>query len=87
MPIYLLKLYVGYKHEQIRTRYAINGNGKVVAFFHPFCNAGGGGERVMWSAIKALHQRYPQHCYIIYSGNPLLFSFEKFSLITPLLSL
>ncbi|KAH7645900.1 GDP-Man:Man(3)GlcNAc(2)-PP-Dol alpha-1,2-mannosyltransferase-like protein [Dermatophagoides farinae] len=69
MPIYLLKLYVGYKHEQIRTRYAINGNGKVVAFFHPFCNAGGGGERVMWSAIKALHQRYPQHCYIIYSDN------------------
>lgn len=25
-----------------------------IGFFHPFCNSGGGGERVLWSAIKAL---------------------------------
>jgi alpha-1,2-mannosyltransferase len=25
-----------------------------VGFFHPFCNSGGGGERVLWSCIKAL---------------------------------
>ena len=25
-----------------------------VGFFHPFCNSGGGGERVLWSAIKAV---------------------------------
>lgn len=25
-----------------------------VGFFHPFCNSGGGGERVLWSAIKVL---------------------------------
>jgi glycosyltransferase involved in cell wall biosynthesis len=25
-----------------------------VAFFHPYCNAGGGGERVLWCAIAAL---------------------------------
>lgn len=25
-----------------------------VGFFHPFCNSGGGGERVLWSAVKAL---------------------------------
>lgn len=25
-----------------------------VAFLHPFCNSGGGGERVLWSAVKAL---------------------------------
>ena len=30
----------------------------IVAFFHPYCNAGGGGERVLWVAIKALQQRY-----------------------------
>lgn len=26
----------------------------VVAFFHPFCSAGGGGERVLWKAIQVL---------------------------------
>lgn len=25
-----------------------------VGFFHPYCNAGGGGERVLWCAIRAL---------------------------------
>ena len=25
-----------------------------VGFFHPFCNSGGGGERVLWSAVKVL---------------------------------
>ncbi|CAJ0942424.1 unnamed protein product, partial [Mesorhabditis belari] len=28
-----------------------------IAFFHPYCNAGGGGERVLWCAIKAMQQR------------------------------
>ena len=27
-----------------------------VGFFHPFCNSGGGGERVLWSAVKAIQQ-------------------------------
>eukprot|EP00550_Attheya_septentrionalis_P009430 CAMPEP_0198297260 /NCGR_PEP_ID=MMETSP1449-20131203/36260_1 /TAXON_ID=420275 /ORGANISM="Attheya septentrionalis, Strain CCMP2084" /LENGTH=449 /DNA_ID=CAMNT_0043998143 /DNA_START=201 /DNA_END=1550 /DNA_ORIENTATION=- len=27
---------------------------KVVAFFHPHCSAGGGGERVLWKAVEAL---------------------------------
>jgi len=25
-----------------------------VGIFHPYCNAGGGGERVLWCAVKAL---------------------------------
>jgi len=29
-----------------------------VAFFHPYCNAGGGRERVLWCAIRALQNRY-----------------------------
>jgi alpha-1,2-mannosyltransferase len=29
----------------------------VVGFFHPYCNAGGGGERVLWVAIRALQKR------------------------------
>ena len=26
----------------------------VVGFFHPYCNSGGGGERVLWCALRAL---------------------------------
>ncbi|KAI8868136.1 hypothetical protein GQ42DRAFT_175244 [Ramicandelaber brevisporus] len=28
----------------------------LVGFFHPYCNAGGGGERVLWTAIAAIQQ-------------------------------
>jgi len=28
-------------------------NVKVLAFFHPFCDAGGGGEKVLFNAIRA----------------------------------
>jgi alpha-1,2-mannosyltransferase len=28
-----------------------------VGIFHPYCNAGGGGERVLWAAIKALQEK------------------------------
>lgn len=32
----------------------------VIGFFHPFCNAGGGGERVLWAAVKATQMRWPK---------------------------
>ncbi|XP_060716621.1 GDP-Man:Man(3)GlcNAc(2)-PP-Dol alpha-1,2-mannosyltransferase [Tachysurus vachellii] len=40
-----------------------------VAFFHPYCNAGGGGERVLWCAIRALQGRYPDVDFVIYTGD------------------
>lgn len=27
-----------------------------VGLFHPYCNAGGGGERVLWCAVRALQE-------------------------------
>lgn len=30
---------------------------RCVGVFHPYCNAGGGGERVLWCAIRALQQK------------------------------
>ncbi|XP_049878415.1 GDP-Man:Man(3)GlcNAc(2)-PP-Dol alpha-1,2-mannosyltransferase [Pectinophora gossypiella] len=42
-------------------------DGANVAFFHPYCNAGGGGERVLWVAIKALLARYPDTNIYIYT--------------------
>lgn len=41
----------------------------VVGFFHPFCNAGGGGERVLWAAIRATQQRWPRAICIVYTGD------------------
>ena len=43
-------------------------HGKVVAFFHPFCNARGGGERVLWCAIAAIKKRWPAATIVVFSG-------------------
>lgn len=49
---FLIKILVIAKYfVQKRTRKT---SGKVVGFFHPYCNAGGGGERVLWCAIRAI---------------------------------
>lgn len=32
--------------------------GIVVGIFHPYCNAGGGGERVLWAAVHAIQNQY-----------------------------
>ena len=41
----------------------------VVGFLHPFCNAGGGGERVLWAAIKATQKRWPKAVCVVYTGD------------------
>uniref|UniRef100_A0A3P8ZRS3 GDP-Man:Man(3)GlcNAc(2)-PP-Dol alpha-1,2-mannosyltransferase n=1 Tax=Esox lucius TaxID=8010 RepID=A0A3P8ZRS3_ESOLU len=40
-----------------------------VAFFHPYCNAGGGGERVLWCALRAIQNRYPSVSFVVYTGD------------------
>lgn len=41
----------------------------IVGFFHPFCNAGGGGERVLWAAIRATQLRWPEAVCVVYTGD------------------
>lgn len=41
----------------------------VVGFFHPYCNAGGGGERVLWQSICALQSRYKFIRCVVYTGD------------------
>lgn len=43
-------------HRSRSARWAREGR-PTVAFFHPYCNAGGGGERVLWCAIRVLQSR------------------------------
>ncbi|KAI0008937.1 hypothetical protein F4779DRAFT_409036 [Xylariaceae sp. FL0662B] len=56
---------------------ATSGNGEkggkdwdgIVGFFHPFCNAGGGGERVLWAAVRATQRRWPNAKIVVYTGD------------------
>lgn len=41
-----------------------------VAFFHPNCNAGGGGEYVLWAAVRAFVEQYPDKEVYIYTSGP-----------------
>ncbi|KAH9480376.1 GDP-Man:Man(3)GlcNAc(2)-PP-Dol alpha-1,2-mannosyltransferase [Psilocybe cubensis] len=42
---------------------------RVVGFFHPYCNAGGGGERVLWTAIAGMQRTDPDIVSVVYSGD------------------
>ena len=47
-------------------------NRKTIAFIHPYCAGGGGGERVLWDAISAMMQQKDKlkfHQIVIYSAN------------------
>ncbi|XP_063537760.1 GDP-Man:Man(3)GlcNAc(2)-PP-Dol alpha-1,2-mannosyltransferase [Cydia strobilella] len=55
-----MRIYERKKQRRLR-------DGPNLAFFHPYCNAGGGGERVLWVAIKAILTRYPDTNIYIYT--------------------
>lgn len=62
----ILRSWTSWKRNQFKK--SIDGK-VVVGFFHPYCNAGGGGERVLWCAIRAVQEVYPNaHC-VVYSGD------------------
>jgi len=62
---------------------------QIVGFFHPYCNAGGGGERVLWVAIQSLQNRYKHLRFVIYTGDQvdkdeiLHKAHQRFNIILP----
>ncbi|XP_065882645.1 GDP-Man:Man(3)GlcNAc(2)-PP-Dol alpha-1,2-mannosyltransferase-like [Dysidea avara] len=44
-------------------------NQVTVGFLHPYCSAGGGGERVLWNSIQALQDRYSFVQCVIYTAD------------------
>ncbi|KAF8398224.1 hypothetical protein HHK36_017150 [Tetracentron sinense] len=42
---------------------------RAVGFFHPYTNDGGGGERVLWCAVKAIQEENPNLDCIFYTGD------------------
>lgn len=56
----------------ITSREIINGRRtrqRAVGFFHPYTNDGGGGERVLWCAVKAIQEESPDLECVIYTGD------------------
>lgn len=58
---FLLAIWIRYRGRkllpQLRKPMTDGTKPKLVGFFHPYCNAGGGGERVLWVAIRALQNK------------------------------
>ncbi|KAF8497476.1 mannosyltransferase [Russula emetica] len=48
---------------------ARNKKKKFIGFFHPYCNGGGGGERVLWTAVALMQRTEPDVISVIYSGD------------------
>lgn len=42
---------------------------KCIGIFHPYCNAGGGGERVLWALIQAIQSHHSDFQVVIYTGD------------------
>lgn len=59
--------YTAYKWRESKRK----GSRKTIGFFHPYCDAGGGGERVLWVFIDALLNKPEFHDrlhIVLYSG-------------------
>jgi hypothetical protein len=42
---------------------------KTIGVFHPYCNAGGGGERVLFCGLKYLLKAKPDYKVIVFTGD------------------
>lgn len=51
------------------SRNIANARTTTIGFFHPYCNAGGGGEKVLWCAIRSLQTRYDFVKCVVYTGD------------------
>ncbi|XP_013108810.1 GDP-Man:Man(3)GlcNAc(2)-PP-Dol alpha-1,2-mannosyltransferase [Stomoxys calcitrans] len=66
LSLYCLRQFLRSRKSKLGAR---NINVVNVGIFHPYCNAGGGGERVLWCAVRALQAKYDNIKIIIYTGD------------------
>jgi alpha-1,2-mannosyltransferase len=60
--------FLGFLYLNLRRRR--HGRVRRIAFFHPYCSGGGGGERVLWKMIQVLHQLRPDLALVVYTIDP-----------------
>jgi len=64
LPVFLVTTLIYYNLKGPK-----KGTEFTIGFFHPYCDAGGGGERVLWCGIKALKRRFPDAKFVVYTGD------------------
>lgn len=73
LPLLLLQAYLSLLRQpalqRARTLRQQSSASQLVGLFHPFCNAGGGGERVLWTALSGMQASYPELAFVVYSGD------------------
>jgi alpha-1,2-mannosyltransferase len=60
LTLILRWLFVGVLRGRTRRRFGVNKCSTTVAIYHPFCNSGGGGERVLWKLLRTLGDLHGQ---------------------------
>ncbi|KAF8627395.1 hypothetical protein AX17_006210 [Amanita inopinata Kibby_2008] len=58
-----------YKKKALLAALGCTTTKRIIGFFHPYCNAGGGGERVLWTAIAAIQRAHSDVINVVYSGD------------------
>ncbi|XP_025084864.1 GDP-Man:Man(3)GlcNAc(2)-PP-Dol alpha-1,2-mannosyltransferase-like [Pomacea canaliculata] len=69
LVLLVLRFWVQHRAKTLLPHLREGGTTLTVGFFHPYCNAGGGGERVLWTAIRAIQKRYPRIRCVVYTGD------------------
>lgn len=64
-------VFIPWHRRQCRSWIGTDGQSrKSIGFFHPYCNDGGGGERVLWTAVESILKKYKKDIEIvIYTGD------------------
>uniref|UniRef100_A0A5K3EPE8 ALG11_N domain-containing protein n=1 Tax=Mesocestoides corti TaxID=53468 RepID=A0A5K3EPE8_MESCO len=58
-----------YLKKQLSRQHKLSSNPILLSFFHPYCNSGGGGERVLWVGISTLLQHHQNLLIFIYTND------------------
>lgn len=56
----LRAIILGWLRRQCRAEFHVDSKSTVVAFYHPFCASGGGGERVLWRMLATMQDLHAQ---------------------------
>lgn len=55
--LFIVILSLRHRIRKSKAKRLANSSQLCVGIFHPYCNAGGGGERVLWAGIKAMQEK------------------------------
>ncbi|KAH6936566.1 hypothetical protein HPB50_019176 [Hyalomma asiaticum] len=69
LPLALPLLWLRIRSVRRTSRQRFGDATQTWGFFHPYANACGGGEKVLWSAVRAIQEKYPSHHCIVYTGD------------------